>query len=125
MRVLILSANTGGGHNSAAKAIGEALSRRDVEYELRDCLSFISETASQVISSGHNGLYRYLPKVFGWGYRFEENHSGKLLYESMAPGAKGLFAFLEKNNFDLIISTHTFAALMITEARKVSLGPRK
>lgn len=118
MRVLILSANTGGGHNSAAKAIGESLARRNIEYEMRDCLSFISEAASQVISRGHNCLYRYLPKLFGWGYRFEENHSGRILYESMAPGAKSLRAYLEKNRFDVIVSTHTFAALMLTEVRR-------
>lgn len=118
MRVLILSANTGGGHNSAAKAVGEAFANRNVEYEIKDCLVFLSETASQVISRGHNYLYRYLPRLFGWGYRFEETHSTKILYESMALGAKRLYAYLQEHPCDAIVATHVFGSLMVTEAKR-------
>ncbi|MBQ8683291.1 MAG: hypothetical protein IJ518_02095 [Clostridia bacterium] len=118
MRVLILSANTGGGHNSAAKAVGEAFRRLGHEYEITDALSFLSETVSEVLSKGHNNLYRYLPGLFGVGYRFAENHSPRLLYESMAPGAKRLSQFIKNGDFDVAVCTHVFAAMMITEGYK-------
>ena len=75
MRVLILSANTGGGHNSTANALGEQLHAMKAEYKITDCLAYISEKVSDFISWGHSYVYRNLPKLFGAGYRFEENHS--------------------------------------------------
>lgn len=118
MRVLILSANTGGGHNSAAKSIGEALTEYGATYEIVDSLGFLSDAASQVLSHGHNYLYRYFPQLFGLGYRFEENHSSRLMYESMALGAKKLCAYLAENAWDAIVCTHLFASIMVTEAKR-------
>ena len=40
MRILILSCNTGEGHNSAAKAIQEVLTARGVFSEMTDGLAF-------------------------------------------------------------------------------------
>ena len=71
MKMLILSANTGGGHNSTARSIAEQLTRLNIEYEIADTLSFISEKVSDFISWGHSYVYRKLPKLFGIGYRFE------------------------------------------------------
>ena len=74
MRVLILSANTGGGHNSTARALADQLERLGADYEIADTLAFISETVSDFISWGHSYVYRKLPRLFGIGYRFEEKH---------------------------------------------------
>ena len=49
MRVLILSANTGGGHNSTANALGEQLQKMQVEYKIADSLAYISEKYSEII----------------------------------------------------------------------------
>ena len=70
MRVLILSANTGAGHNSTAGAIAEALEKKGAEYEIVDALAFISEKVSDFISKGHSYVYQKLPRLFGLGYRF-------------------------------------------------------
>ena len=74
MRVLILSANTGGGHNSTAAALAEGFEKADVGVDTVDALKFISEKASDFISWGHSYVYRKLPHLFGLGYRFEEKH---------------------------------------------------
>ena len=74
MKVLILSANTGGGHNSTARALADQLVKQNIEYEIADTLAFISEKVSDFISWGHSYVYRKLPKLFGVGYRFEEKH---------------------------------------------------
>ena len=42
MKVLILSCNTGGGHNSCAKAIGAELLNRGHTYETDDALLYVS-----------------------------------------------------------------------------------
>ena len=43
MKVLILSCNTGGGHNSCARAIGTELQRRGHTYETDDALLYVSK----------------------------------------------------------------------------------
>ena len=52
MRVLILSCNTGEGHNSCGKAIQEAFQARNIECEMEDALRFVSPKFSKVMSWG-------------------------------------------------------------------------
>ncbi len=118
MRILILSANTGGGHNSTANALREQLEKMQIEYQIADTLAYISERVSNFISKGHIYLYRNLPKLFGWGYHYEENHSTAFMYEKCAKGAAMLQKELTDGRFDAVICTHLFGALMMTEVRK-------
>ncbi len=118
MRVLLLSANTGGGHNSAADAIRLQFEQQGVGCEVRDALSFVSEIHSDIISSGHTYIYRYFPQLFGIGYRYEERHPPRFIYEQMALGAKCFASFLAKQSFDAVVSTHIFGSMLVTEVRK-------
>lgn len=118
MRVLILSANTGGGHNSTAKALADQLERFGAEYEIADTLAFISETVSDFISWGHSYVYRKLPRLFGIGYRFEEKHTPRFMYEQCARGAEALHQKLTEDHFDAVLCVHVFSGLMITEVRE-------
>lgn len=118
MRVLILSANTGGGHNSTANAIAEQLQKINVEYKITDSLAYISEKVSDIISKGHSYIYRNMPKLFGVGYRYEEKHSTVFIYDQCAKGAKALQGELSTEHYDAVICTHVFGGLMMTEVRK-------
>lgn len=118
MRVLLLSCNTGGGHNSAAKAIMESFKKRSVDCDRADALAFISEVHSEIVSNGHSYIYRHLPQLFGVGYRFEEKHPPKFIYDQMSLGAKKLAQHIANGNYDAIVCTHIFAAMMVTEAKK-------
>ena len=118
MRVLLLSANTGGGHNAAADSLMAVFEQNGVECVKKDTLAFISDLHSEIISSGHTYIYRHLPQLFGAGYRFEEKHPPRFIYDQMALGAKHFASFLRTEHFDAIISTHIFGSMMVTEARK-------
>ncbi len=117
MRILILSANTGGGHNSTARALAEQFEKSGAECEIADTLAFISERVSDFISWGHSYIYRRLPRLFGFGYRFEEKHSPRFMYEQCARGAEALQEKLEAEHFDAVICVHVFSGLMMTEIR--------
>lgn len=117
MRVLLLSANTGGGHNTAAAAILDELNKRGIWCEQKDALAFVSDIHSDIISSGHSYIYRHLPQLFGVGYRFEEKHPPRFIYEQMALGAKRFADYLKANPVDAIISTHIFGSMLVTESR--------
>ena len=74
MKVLILSCNTGGGHNSCAKAIGTELLKRGHTYETDDALLYVSKGTSRFVSSWHVRFYRYFPKLYNKGYQYAEEH---------------------------------------------------
>ncbi|MBQ7346669.1 MAG: hypothetical protein IJW55_01795 [Clostridia bacterium] len=117
MRVLILSANTGGGHNSTSRSVAEQLTKMNIEYEIADTLAFISEKVSDFISWGHSYVYRKLPKLFGIGYRFEEKHPARFIYEQCARGAESLQEEIVKKEYDAVICAHVFSGMMMTEVR--------
>ncbi len=118
MRVLILSANTGGGHNSCAAALAEQFERMGVACEIEDAISMISEKASGFISWGHSYVYRRLPKLFGTAYRFEERHPPQRPYDYFAKGAVRLQEKLLSEHFDAVVCVHVFAGMMMTELRR-------
>lgn len=123
MRLLILSCNTGEGHNSAAKALKDCFSEQNINCDIKDALAFWSPEKSKIISKGHVFIYRKLPKLFGVSYRFEENHPPKdgdesLIYELVIKGCESLYEFLRDNPYDAVICTHVFSAMMMTELKK-------
>ena len=50
MRVLILTCNTGGGHNAVAAALRDSLQRCGASCDVMDGLGFISKKASKFVS---------------------------------------------------------------------------
>lgn len=123
MRVLILSCNTGEGHNSAARALKGCFEEKNICCDIKDALAFWSPEKSKLISKGHVFIYRKMPKLFGVTYRFEENHPPKegndsLIYELVIRGCESLFEFLSDTIYDAVICTHVFSAMMVTELKK-------
>ena len=74
MQTLILSCNTGAGHNSCAQAVQEAYHSRGEICNITDSLQFISEKASTFISNLHTRIYRHAPRLFDAGYQRAESH---------------------------------------------------
>ena len=100
MRIVMLSCNTGEGHNSTAKAIVDVLKQRGVECEILDVLSFLSPSFSKIFCNWHARLYKYAPKLWDVGYRVTEAKEGRsdesaVLYELMTFGASNLRVKLE------------------------------
>lgn len=125
MKVLILSCNTGQGHNSVARAIQEEMETRRISCEIVDVLQFISPRWSEWISKGHSWIYCHHPELFSWGYEKAEQHPDYLaqdtpLYHFFAKGVPGLRECCTTGGYDVVICVHVFAALMLTELRKQS-----
>lgn len=119
MRTLILSCNTGEGHNSAAKAIQELYLKQGQPCEIADALAFISPGVSRFLSWGHVFMYRHLPWLFTWGYSSAEDHksafsTGTVLYRFFERGAHDLFGFIQAGGYTSVLCTHPFSALMLT-----------
>lgn len=122
MRILLLSANTGEGHNSTAKAVMGVLESRGIECTMADTLAFLSPGFSKFICDWHVRLYRHGRKLFDLGYRFAENTSNpdefNPIYELLALGAAKMRDWILEGDYDAILCSHAFAGVMVTEVRR-------
>lgn len=123
LRILLLSCSIGEGHDSAAKAVMEALECHGVTAELHDALALLSPKLAKFIGNWHVRLYRYAPKLFDAGYKMaeyitDEPDDPDFLYEALALGSEKLQRFLADGNYDAVICTHVFGGMLMTEVRK-------
>ncbi len=123
MQTLILSCNTGAGHNSCAQAVQEAYHSRGEICNITDSLQFISEKASTFISNWHTRIYRHAPRLFDAGYQRAESHEdifceGTPIYKLLSSGAERMYQYIRSAGYDNIICTHVFPALALTEMRR-------
>lgn len=123
VRVLILSCNTGEGHNSCAKAIKEVYDAHSDVCEINDALAFISKRFSRFISWGHSTMYRHLAWLFKWGYGYSERHPGvfhehSAVYKLLTSGSERLYQYIADGNYDTVICVHVFSSLMLTDMVK-------
>lgn len=122
MKVLILTCNTGEGHNSSAAAIKEEFDLRGTACDTQDSLAFLSEKMSEFISGWHILIYRHIPKLFGTGYALAESMSSlgnsderNWLSRALGRGWERLGSFIESGGYDCVICVHCFSAIMLTE----------
>ena len=120
MKALILTCNTGQGHNSVSAAVINELEKRGVPAETADSLAFVSEWASKTVCEWHTRLYRYFPKASGQGYSFIEQHPE--LFDARSPihrilnlGVDRLYSYISEGGFDVVICPHVISGLMLTE----------
>lgn len=118
MKVAILTCSTGGGHNSAGKAIRERLLSCGAECDLVNALNFMPKLESQVISKGHVFVYKKAPKLYGVAYRFEEKHPPKTIDLLCGAAAVKLYPFLREHGYDTVICVHVFPAVMMSHIRR-------
>jgi len=123
MRVLILTCNTGGGHNAVAAALAESFRRLGVSSDTADGLSFISQKASRFVSKWHTRFYRRYPKLYKAGYMSAENDAesndrDNPVYRYMTRGARRLGRAIQDGGYDAVVCVHVIPAMMMTELRR-------
>lgn len=122
-KVLLLSCSTGQGHNSCALAVKEYLEEQNVSCEIKDVFAFISTKVSNFMAWGHCFMYRHLPGLFRWGYRYSEKHPAVFneksgIYKILTSGAEHIYQFIIREQFDGIVCTHPFSAMILTHILK-------
>lgn len=123
MKTLILSCNTGQGHNSCAQAIKEYYSQQGEDCVMEDALRFISKPFSDFMAWGHVTMYRRFPWLFQLGYHYSERHpalfrEGSGIYKLLTLGAERLHQYIQAEGFDAVICSHVFSAIMVTDMLK-------
>lgn len=119
MKALILSCNTGQGHNTASRAIVEELKARGIACEMQDALAFASQFVSDTVCGIYNKAAIHIPKVLGAGIStakithkvFKKNSP---CYVANLPYAPKLRRYIEENGFDTVIMPHVFPSEALT-----------
>lgn len=122
MKVLLLSCNTGEGHNSASRAIKEQLEEYHITCDFVDALGLANKNISKKITDIYVASTAGNPKFFKMMYKAGELYS-KIKIKSPVYGMnklckKSLTKFISDGKYDIIIATHLFPAETLTAMKK-------
>ncbi len=135
MKVLILSANTGEGHNSSARAILFAMKAQGIEAEMKDVLSIgkrnaaPSETKEASVNSkkvskmyvdstkGFN-IFSKIYAAGAWVSEHLNKHKHSPLYWINKMYWRRLWHYIDDNHFDAVVACHLFAAEKLTALKR-------
>lgn len=122
MKALILSCNTGGGHNSAARAIAEEMQERGDEAYVLDYLCLAGEGVSRLVGDGYVQIVKKTPRLFGLFYKLGMVASRLLkkspVYYINGRMAKYLDGYLREHPVDVLIMPHLYPAETITYMKR-------
>lgn len=121
MEALILSCGTGGGHNSAAKALVEELQRRGHKARMLNPYTLFSRELAQKIDSSYISMVQKKPRLFGAVYRAGQLYRKLPVRSPVYYVNRGMVPimnnYLHKHHFDVIITTHLYPAEILTNLR--------
>lgn len=121
MEALILSCGTGGGHNSAGKAIMEELRRRNHNAVMLNPYNLRSKKLAGYIDNAYIALAQKVPRffgaVYGAGQLYRKLPFRSPVYFINRCMVSTLSEYLAEHHFDIIIMTHLFPAEIITNMK--------
>lgn len=116
MKILILTAATGGGHLRASSALKSYImeTREECEVQIVDSLKYISPLLDKTVTEGYETMAKRTPKLFGSLYKSTNRDKSKTTYFFCNIFRKYLMPLVDEFQPDVIISTHPFATEMIS-----------
>lgn len=122
MKVLVLSCNTGQGHNAAGSALTEKMQALGVNCQMRDALAFAGERFSKVISQSYIHMATRAPSVFNMIYQMGSAITNRKLkspvYLANITYARNLLNYLKEEQFDAVVTLHLFPAEALTYLKR-------
>ena len=118
MKVLILSCNTGEGHNSAAKALKRHIDAHNDECVIFDTLSLAGHNVSRWVSefylySTRTNLFKHLYKMGTVVSEWLDKVKSPVYLWNMSY-SDHLLEYIKNNHFDVVICVHLFPAQAMT-----------
>lgn len=122
MKVLVLSCSTGGGHNACAKYIVEEFKSNNIECDYVNYLELIGEKTAKLVeklyldsTKGKGNIFKNVYKL-GEIYNKSSIKSPVYLLNKLAKDK--VLEFIKENNYTVVICTHLFPSMCITEIKK-------
>jgi processive 1,2-diacylglycerol beta-glucosyltransferase len=126
MNVLILSITAGQGHHQTGLAVSNYLEKNGHISQQLDCYEYLSPIIKEMISSGYLMSTKYSPTLYGRFYRLAEKldefeNTNLLTIITNSIFHKKMLNYIEEVNPDIIICTHVFAAVLLSNIIKKGL----
>lgn len=122
MKILILSAATGGGHLRASRALQTYIleNTQGNEVVIADALKEVNAILDKTCCDGYHFMATKAPRIFGRLYRATNTDTPLYSLVSRFNGAVGvrLLPLLAEEKPDVIISTHPFATEMVSHLKR-------
>lgn len=125
MKVLFLSVPAGGGHHQTAKAMTDYFAGRDdVETKILDVAENVNNVLKELISKGYILSTMIMPKTYSAIYDILDAKTSDddeiTRYNKLISNAfkKRLRKYIEDYRPDVIVSTHSFATLVLNRIAK-------
>ena len=122
MKILILSCNTGEGHNSAGWAVKEYLELQGHQVVMEDMMLLKGARTSKAVGGAYVGIVKHFPLLFGLGYRLggwvSSDKRKSPVYYACSLLAGTLKGYLEQNRFDAVVTPHLYPAETLTAMKK-------
>ena len=119
MKVLILSIKAGYGHHSTGKAIEECFTEHGCECLMLDTFEYINRFLCDGIQDGYLLSTKYLKEAYGKVYSTLDKRDEP--FKKFSPTemiskliSKKLVKFVEDYSPDIVIGTHSYAAVLMT-----------
>lgn len=121
MEALILSCSTGGGHNTAAQAVFEALTERGHHAVRMDPYTLVSEELANKVGQTYIKLVQKSPKLFGavydLGNAYRKLPGRSPVYHINGKMVPYMQKYLAEHQTDVIVCTHLYPAEILTHMR--------
>lgn len=122
MNILILSCDTGAGHNTTGLAVLEELKRRGHHVKMKDPFQLSQSLIARNIGSFYVKLVQRHPRLFGLAYRLGMLVT-KMPFQSPVYYANGLMAkhmerYLSNNAADVVVAPHLYPAEILTYMKR-------
>lgn len=125
LKILILSCDTGEGHNSAGKAIKEAAEHKGHSVTMIDMFLLSGKGTSHAVSGAYIGIVKHIPFFFGLLYKvgmlISSDKRKSPVYFANALLCKKLSAYIESNGFDAVVTPHLYPAETLSCMKRKNL----
>jgi processive 1,2-diacylglycerol beta-glucosyltransferase len=120
-RVLILSADIGDGHNTAARALAAQLRERGAVVEVDERMQALSASQRVVLRDASRVLFRYAPRLFSAYYGLLMHSRivrGNARRSLIRVGRRPMLRLIARHRPDLIVSTYPPTTVVLGALRR-------
>ena len=119
MKVVILSASTGGGHMSAANALKDYIDSNGSQAVVVDAIEYISPLLNKTVTEVYEYVATKNPILWKMMYKSSNKKSvNSIIGKTNSLISNKLIPLLKSNDPDVIVTTHPFTTEMISKLKK-------
>ena len=122
MKVLVLSCNTGGGHNACGRYITKEFTKRGIPCSFVDYFSIISDKSSiraeKIYLESTKGNGTVFKSFYKLGELYSKTGITSPVYVLNKLTKEKISKYIEENNYDLVIAVHLFPAMAVSALKK-------